>query len=99
MWTARCSMWCKPGRVDALGTARGGCAGKVCPLDFHPRAFAAGTCAQSLIGHVNALFVKHDDTPAFTVMVARSYARDVWHSLLDAAAQYGVEIRLPAPHR
>ena len=59
---------------------------KSCPLDFHPRAFAAGTCAQSLLGHVNALFIKHDDTPTFTVMVARSYARDVWHSLRNAAA-------------
>ena len=61
---------------------------KSCPLDFHSRAFAARTCAQSLLGHVNALFVKHDDTPTFTVMVARSYSRDVWHALCESAAQY-----------
>jgi sarcosine oxidase, subunit gamma len=72
---------------------------KGCPLDFHPRAFAAGACAQSLIGHVNALYVKHDDAPTFTVMVARSYARDTWHSLMTAAAQYGAEVGLPAPYR
>jgi sarcosine oxidase subunit gamma len=47
---------------------------KSCPLDFHPHAFSADTCAQSHIGHVNALFVKHDDAPTFTVMVARSFA-------------------------
>jgi sarcosine oxidase subunit gamma len=72
---------------------------KGCPLDFHPRAFAAGACAQSVIGHVNALYLAHDDAPTFTVMVARSYARDVWHSLMTAAAQYGAEVRLPAPYR
>ena len=68
---------------------------KGCPIDFHPRAFAAGTCAQSLFGHVNALFVKHDDAPTFTLMVARSYARDVWHMLRDSAAQYDHEVRAP----
>lgn len=72
---------------------------KHCPLDFHPRAFAAGTCAQSLLGHVNALFVKLDDAQTFTVMVARSYARDAWHALLVSAARHGTEIRSPTPYR
>ena len=65
---------------------------KSCPLDFHPRVFASGTCAQSLLGHVNALFIRRDDEAAFTVMVARSFARDVFHSLLESAAQYGVDV-------
>jgi sarcosine oxidase, subunit gamma len=69
-----------------------------CPLDFHPRAFAAGACAQSLYGHVGLLVVKRDETPAFTLMVARSYARDVWHSLLVAAAPFGAAIDAPAPY-
>lgn len=70
---------------------------KSCPLDFHPRVFPSGTCAQSLLGHVNALFAK--DAHAFTVMVARSFARDVWHTLADSAAQYGYEVEPPAPYR
>src|SRR4030095_12784305 len=70
-----------------------------CPLDFHPSAFAAGTCAQSLLGHVGALFVKHDDAPTFTVLVARSFARDAWHALLMSAARHGTEIRSPTPYR
>src|SRR5262249_33272761 len=69
-----------------------------CPLDFHPGAFGVGACAQSLYGQVGILVVKRDDTPAFTLMVARSYARDVWHSLLVAAAPYGVAIGAPAPY-
>ena len=62
---------------------------KGCPLDFHLRAFPAGECAQSLLGHVNALICRPDATSGFTVMVARSFARDVWGALCRSAAQYG----------
>jgi len=72
---------------------------KGCPLDFHSRAFSAGACAQSLIGHVNALFVKHDDAPTFTVMVARSFARDILHALVESAAQYGFDVQPPGSLR
>jgi sarcosine oxidase subunit gamma len=69
---------------------------KSCPLDFHPRAFPAHTCAQSLFGHINALFVNESET--FTMMVARSFARNVWHALCTSAAQYGYEVKAPAPY-
>ena len=68
---------------------------KSCPLDFHPRVFAEGACAQSVFGHVNALFYKRDATPSFTVMVARSFARDVWRTLCVSAAQYGYDVLPP----
>jgi len=70
---------------------------KGCPLDFHPGVFRAGMCAQSLLGHIGALFVKEGD--AFTVMVARSFARDVWHALTGTAAQYGYQVLPSAPYR
>ncbi len=60
-----------------------------CPLDLHQRTFRAGDCAQSLFGRVNALLYKPDDTPTFIIMVARSFARDVWQALRQTAAQYG----------
>lgn len=69
---------------------------KGCPLDFHPRAFAAGACAQSLFGHVNVLIERRDDATTFTVMVARSFAREVWRALCEASAQYGYEVAAPA---
>jgi sarcosine oxidase subunit gamma len=69
---------------------------KGCPLDFHPRAFPVGGCAQSLFGHVNALFYKHADG-AFTLLVARSFARDVCSGLCEASAQYGYDVLPPAP--
>ena len=70
---------------------------KGCPLDLHPRAFAAGACAQSLYLHVNLLIEKRDDAPTFVVLIARSFARDVWRALSQASAQYGYEVRAPAP--
>ena len=64
---------------------------KQCPLDFHLRAFAEGTCAQSVLGHVNALFYRRD-LSSFTVVIARSYARGVWRTLCQSAAQYGYDV-------
>jgi sarcosine oxidase gamma subunit len=32
-------------------------------------------------------------------MVARSFARDLWHAMTTAAEQYGYEVRTPAPYR
>ena len=67
-----------------------------CPLDFDARVFGAGQCRQSLYGRVPALFYRHGETPACTVLVARSFARDIWHSLCTAAAQYGYTVRAAA---
>ncbi len=64
-----------------------------CPLDFDPRVFGAGQCRQSLYGRVPALFYRHGETPACTMLVARSFARDVWHSLCATAAPYGYTVR------
>ena len=68
---------------------------KGCPLDFHPRAFAEGACAQSVFGHVNALFYRRAASSAFTMMVARSLARDAWRALCVSAAQYGYDVLRP----
>jgi sarcosine oxidase subunit gamma len=66
-------------------TVEGNAAARVlnslCPLDFHPGAFPAGHCAQSVLGHVNALFYRPDERAAFVVMVSRSFAEDAWDTL------------------
>jgi sarcosine oxidase, subunit gamma len=64
---------------------------KNCPLDFDPRAFAIGACAQSLVGPTGALFY-HVDARSWIVMVTRSFARDAWQALCASAAQYGYEV-------
>ncbi len=64
-------------------------------IDFHPRAFPAGACAQGLLGHVGALFHAIDDTPTFDLHVARSYAQTIWEWLMESAAEYGCRVEPP----
>ena len=82
---------------------------KGCPLDFHARAFGDGMCAQSVFGRVNALFYRRSRlrgepvnpspqrSPQFTMLVARSFARDAWRFLCVSAAQYGYDVLHPQP--
>jgi sarcosine oxidase subunit gamma len=86
--TASCVAWTVGGPRAAMVLAKG------CPLDFHPRAFAEGACAQSLFGHVNVLFHRRDAS-SFTLIVARSFARGVWRALCLSAAQYGYDVLPP----
>jgi sarcosine oxidase subunit gamma len=74
-----------PRAVDVLAAG--------CPLDFDPRVFGAGQCRQSLYGRVPALFYRHAEPPACTMLVARSFSRDAWRSLCMAAAPYGYTVR------
>jgi sarcosine oxidase subunit gamma len=66
------------------------------PLDFHPRAFTPGTCAQSVLA--KATVVVHlvedggADGPAFDIYVLRSFADYLWRWLEDAAGEYGLAV-------
>jgi len=72
---------------------------KGCPLDLHPRAFAAGRCAQSLCA--KAAVTLHqvadgDDSggegPAYDLYVLNSFAEYLWLWLEDAAREYGLRV-------
>jgi sarcosine oxidase, subunit gamma len=69
---------------------------KGCPLDLHPRAFAPGSCAQSLLAKASVLIhlLEDDDErgPSFDVYVSRSFAHYLWMWLEDAGREYGVQI-------
>jgi sarcosine oxidase subunit gamma len=58
-----------------------------CPLDLHADAFPPGRCAQSLFGRTSALYCRA--RVGVVLMVPRSFARDVWHGLSEAAREYG----------
>jgi sarcosine oxidase subunit gamma len=77
----------------AAWTISGSAAARVlnrgCPLDLHPAAFRAGSCAQSVLGHVNALIYRPDERAAFLVMVARSFAKDARDQLGEYARTEG----------
>ena len=70
------------------------------PLDLHPRAFAPGSCAGSLLAKASVLIHLLDADPgrgpSFDVHVARSFTHYLWTWLEDAGREYGVVIE-PAP--
>jgi heterotetrameric sarcosine oxidase gamma subunit len=68
---------------------------KSCPLDFDPGVFPVNGCAQSVFGHVNALFFREDAASTFSVLVARSFAHDTWRLLCRSSAQYGYDVIAP----
>lgn len=57
---------------------------KGCPLDLHPRVFAAGACAQSHYFKAG-IALRPIDEGSFEVIVRRSYAEYVVRMLRDAA--------------
>ncbi len=70
---------------------------KGCPLDLHPRAFAAGACAQTILAKATvAIHLVADesaaDGPAFEVYLLRSFAEYSWAWIEDAGAEYGVTV-------
>ncbi len=70
---------------------------KGCPLDFHPRTFAAGACAQSCLAKATVLIHLGADEsvtegPIFDIYVLRSFAEYLWAWLEDAGAEYGVTV-------
>ncbi len=60
-----------------------------CALDLHPRAFPAGSAAQTLLGLAGVVLLALDDTGTeYEVLVRSSFARYLADWLLDAAAEY-----------
>ena len=58
---------------------------KGCGVDFHPKIFVPGSCAQTVMAHVSVLIHAIDDTPSYDLHVPRSYAQHMWEWLQDAA--------------
>lgn len=60
---------------------------KGCTIDFHPRAFDAGHCAQTGLAKANALIGLIDSSPTFEIIVRRSFADYVGRWLRHAARE------------
>ena len=65
---------------------------KGCPLDFHPKVFEAGHCAQTCLAKATVLIHHAGDDPVFDIYVTRSFAEYLWAWLEDAAREYGVAV-------
>jgi sarcosine oxidase, subunit gamma len=59
---------------------------KGCTLDLHPRAFAAGHCAQTVLARSQVILWQRTD--AYHLLVRDSFARYLADWLVDAAREY-----------
>ncbi len=61
---------------------------KGCTLDFHPRVFTVGQCAQSLLGKAPMLIRQLDEQPLYEIVIRRSFADYLGLWLIDASEEY-----------
>jgi sarcosine oxidase subunit gamma len=62
---------------------------KGCPLDLHPRQFASGACAQSLLAKAQVILWQRDDRPTYWIFPRASFAIYVAEWLLTALQEFG----------
>lgn len=64
-------------------------------IDLHPRAFATGDTAVTMLGHVVVQIWQVDAQPTYDLVGPRAVAGDVWHWLAASAAEYGLDVSSP----
>jgi heterotetrameric sarcosine oxidase gamma subunit len=79
--------------IGAAGPKTRDVLAKGVPLDLHPRAFGPGNAAVTIVAHMGVHLWQLDPTPTYELAVFRSNASEFWHWLIDAGAEFGVEIR------
>jgi sarcosine oxidase subunit gamma len=83
-------------QIEVSGPCARDLLAKGCPLDFHPRRFAAGEVKQSLMSKADCVYrlVTDEDGggPLFELTVRRSFADYVWRWLAAAAREYGLTV-------
>jgi heterotetrameric sarcosine oxidase gamma subunit len=69
---------------------------KLSSIDLHPDAFPIGAAAATSMDHTSVTLWRGGDRPdgraAFNLLVFATFAESLWHTMLDAAAEYGVDI-------
>ena len=65
---------------------------KGCPIDLHPRAFAPGDAALTVIAHIGVHIWQFDAAPTYDVAVFRSMAASFWSWFEVAAAEFGCDV-------
>lgn len=74
------------------GTAAARTLAKHCSLDLDARHFPTGSATNTRFGPVNMTIARTSDAPIFELLVARGYGEFVFETLVNAAAEYGLEI-------
>ena len=61
---------------------------KAIALDLHKTSFGPGRCAATGMGKVRAVLRQWDQSPRFSLWIARSFAMSVWEWAIDAAREW-----------
>ena len=71
---------------------------KLSSIDLHPSAFPLGAAAATSIDHTSVNLWRNDDSSGqatFNLLVFATFAESLWHTMLDGAAEYGVDVGAP----
>jgi sarcosine oxidase subunit gamma len=72
-------------------------------LDLHPRRFAVGDVAATIVSHIGATLWRLDDgkdgSPVFEVMIFRSLSVSFWDWLCESGAEFGLTLAPTEPLR
>ena len=61
-------------------------------IDLHPRVFAPGDTAITVLAHITTQLWQVDDAPTFDLVSPRATARDMFHWLAVSAAEFGLDV-------
>ena len=65
---------------------------KFCSIDITGGAFPAGSATNTRLGHIGMTLTRLDDAPTFEILVYRGYAEHAFETLVNAGAEFGLEI-------
>ena len=65
---------------------------KFCSIDIAGGAFPAGSATNTRLGHIGMTLTRLDDVPTFEILVYRGYAEHAFETLVNAGAEFGLEI-------
>lgn len=63
-------------------------------LDLHPRAFAVGETALTMLAHLNVQLTRVGTDSTFDLIASRASAGNVWHWLEASAGEFGLQADL-----
>jgi len=81
--------------ISVSGTKSRTMLAKLSSIDLHPGVFPVGAAAATSMDHTSVTLWRGNDRDGlavFNVLVFATFAESLWHTILDSAAEYGVDI-------
>lgn len=82
--------------ISISGTKARALLAKLSSIDLHAASFPIGAAAATSMDHTSVTLWRDSDRPdgqaVFNLLVFATFAESLWHTMLDAAAEYGVAV-------